>query len=119
MISLTLPWPPSANSYFRGGNGRRGYFIPAEVKAFRAAVAGIVLRERIKPLVGRLAVEIRLSGPNRRAYDIDNRIKPTLDALAHAGCFVDDEAVDSLTVTRGAIIKGGACKVLILARTGT
>lgn len=118
MISLWIPFPPSANSYFRGGNGRRGYFIPKEVKAFRDAVAIIVAAERIKPLAGRLSLEIRLFGPNRRKFDIDNRIKAVNDALQHAGCFADDEAIDKLSVERGAIIKGGACKVLILARTG-
>ena len=118
VISIWIPFPPSANSYFRGGNGQRGYFIPKEVKAFRSEVAKIALAERIKPLVGRLSLEIQLFGPNRRKFDIDNRVKAVADALQHAGCFADDEAIDKLSVERGEIIKGGACKVLILARTG-
>lgn len=117
MIALTLPFPPSLNNYLRQ-TGNRRYFTKRAV-AFRNHVALIVAQERVKPLAGRLTIHYTFCAPNRRRYDIFNMEKAATDALMHAGCFADDEAIDSGSVTRGAIIKGGACKVLILARTGT
>jgi len=51
-------------------------------------------------LTGRLRVRLELSAPTKRKYDIDNRIKATLDALQAAGFIVDDEQIDSITVKR-------------------
>jgi crossover junction endodeoxyribonuclease RusA len=112
VIVLTLPFPPSANAYVRHADGHRHYFTP-EANAFRKDVARIVALARIQPLVGRLSIELRLSAPNRRKVDIDNRIKAALDALMHAGCFADDEAIDHLHVHRERIVKGGLCAVRI------
>jgi crossover junction endodeoxyribonuclease RusA len=112
MIELTLPFPPSANAYIRHVSGHQHYFSP-EAKAFRKEVAVLVKLTRIKPLRGRLKVVVDLHGPNRRAFDIDNRAKPLLDALMHAGCFVDDEQVDRLEIVRGPIVKGGVAIVKI------
>ena len=117
MIALTLPFPPSLNNYLRQ-TGNRRYFTKRAV-AFRNHVALIVAQERVKPLAGRLTIHYTFCAPNRRRYDIFNMEKAATDALMHAGCFADDEAIDVGTVTRGEIIKGGACKVLILRRTGT
>ena len=116
MIALTLPFPPSLNNYLRQ-TGNRRYFTKRAV-AFRNHVALIVAQERIKPLLGRLQISYVFHPANRRKFDIFNMEKAATDALMHAGCFADDEAIDHGTVTRGEIIKGGACKVLILARTG-
>jgi crossover junction endodeoxyribonuclease RusA len=74
-------------------------------------------QKSLRSWAGRLMVTIRLFAPTRRAYDVDNRIKALLDALQHAGCFADDEAIDELQVARGPVQKGGAAKVLILTHT--
>jgi crossover junction endodeoxyribonuclease RusA len=50
---------------------------------------------------------------DRRAADLDNRLKALNDALEHAGVFDDDEQIDELHVTRGPIVKGGECFVMI------
>lgn len=59
----------------------------------------------------RLAVTIKLHAPNKRRFDIDNRVKAVLDALVRAQVFDDDEQVDDLRVLRGPIVKGGFATV--------
>lgn len=116
MIALEIPFPPSANAYIRHSRG--GHFPTAKAKAFRKAVAEIVAVAGVIPLASRLQVTLRLFAPTKARRDIDNYAKPAIDALMHAGCFPDDEAIDELLVTRGPVTKGGSVKVLILARTG-
>ncbi len=66
------------------------------------------------PVAGGLFLGVRLYAPNRRKYDIDNRIKALSDALQFAEVFADDEAIDRLLVTRHEIIKGGLAIVTIV-----
>lgn len=75
---LTLPYPPSANRYWRHFRGRvvksdeaRAYQATA---GWEAKVAGAELH------TGSVAVELRIYRPQRRG-DLDNRIKVLLDAL--------------------------------------
>lgn len=111
MISFELPISPSINHYF----GRRGKFsyLPKEVKQYRAAVQDIVTEAGHPTLDGRVAVFIAIHMPSRRRSDIDNRVKGCLDALTHAGVWLDDSQVDALTVVRRGVIKGGLVKVVI------
>ena len=45
--------------------------------------------------------------------DIDNCVKPILDACQDAGIFADDVQVQALTIVRGAMKKHGGCNVII------
>jgi Holliday junction resolvase RusA-like endonuclease len=95
-LTLVLPFPPSTN-HDKGG----GYHLTPDTRAFRRAVADVVRARRAHAVTGRLAVSISLyPSPSRRAFDLDNRVKPMLDALQHAGAFANDEAVDYLYVFR-------------------
>lgn len=58
-------------------------------------------------------VSIALHAPNKRAFDTDNRIKPTLDVLTKNGIWVDDSVVARVTAERREIVKGGLCRVFI------
>lgn len=112
MIELILPWPPSANNYIRHA-GRFHYKTPA-AKAFIKGVADEVLMKRsARRLTSRLNVAIDLHQPDKRKVDIDNRIKPLLDALQAASVYLDDEQIDALIVKRCAPIKGGCVRVWI------
>lgn len=111
-IQLDLPMPPSVNHYW-GVRGKQR-FIGKEGKQFRLAVAEEVAQAGVK-LEGRLSVHIALFPANRVRFDIDNRIKPLLDALQHAGCFEDDEQVDELHIIRQGIRPQAGCTVIILA----
>ena len=60
-----------------------------------------------------LEVALRLFPPHNRSYDIDNRIKPTLDAMTRAGLWIDDRYVRKLTVTACVPVQKGAVVVEI------
>ena len=112
-IEFTLPWPPSVNSTHRTFAGRM--LVSLDYRTFKKAVGKQVLVQRIPRhwTTERLAIGLLCQPPNRRKYDIDNRIKPTLDALMAAGVIPDDECIDQLTIARGPVVPGGAIRVVI------
>jgi crossover junction endodeoxyribonuclease RusA len=116
MITLTLPWPPTVNTYYR--HVGRKTLISKGGRAYRDAVCMAVIEQRAKRVEGRLAVHIVAYPPDRRRRDLDNLCKAALDALQHAGVFVDDGAIDDLSVYRSCIVAGGKIKVTVLSIGG-
>ena len=112
MLFLTLPFPPSMNTYWRNFRGRT--ILSPKGREFKAAVADYVVEYRV-PKLGdsKLRISMVLFPRDKRKIDIDNRIKCVLDALQDAGVFNDDFQVDELSIVRGKPIKGGAIRVLI------
>lgn len=110
MIVLTLPYPPSANVYWRTTvrGAHASTYVSAEAKAFKAEVARIVLRAGIrKPIAGRVEVGVQLF-PHRpldwqkrqrrlgaawddevRCIDLDNANKVLLDSVK--GLVIEDD----------------------------
>lgn len=114
MLTLTLPFGPTANRHWRYVNGR--VLLSAEGRRYRTTVAECVLEQCGKMLQvceGRLSVEIDLRPPDRRRWDLDGRIKPCLDALVSAGVLIDDERIDRLLVVRKPPGKPGLAVVRI------
>lgn len=113
-LTLTLPWPPTVNTYYRNVNGKT--LISEKGRQYRAAVADQVLIQRgAKQFAGRLAVAIVAHVPDQRRRDLDNLFKGTLDALTHAGVWLDDEQIDSLSIVRGPIAGMLKVRVEVLA----
>ena len=109
MIHITLPWPPSVNRYYRNVAGVTK--ISAEGRAYRAAVVNLLAEHRtVPPLAGAVAVDIEAHMPDRRRRDLDNLLKGLLDALTHAGLWLDDSQVADLRIRRAPTI-GGMVKV--------
>jgi crossover junction endodeoxyribonuclease RusA len=85
-------------------------------RLFRDAVAGSFWEQfpGHRAMAGRLSVIVDLFPRDRRQTDIDNYAKSLLDALTHAGVWVDDSQIDRLTLVRGEMVKGGRCVVTIM-----
>jgi crossover junction endodeoxyribonuclease RusA len=97
---LTLPFPPSVNTYWRSVGGRvllskKGREFKKQVENERWKWQGLGL-----PWSGRLSCTIELYRHTKHKYDIDNYVKAILDSLQNAGFIENDEQVDQLTVTR-------------------
>ena len=115
MINLTIPYPPSVNHYW-GVSGKQR-FLGKKGKEFRQAVAEACLDLEVKTMEGNVSVFVALWPPDKRTRDIDNTIKPLLDAMEHAGVYENDCQINQLHVVRKDPIKGGACAVVITANT--
>lgn len=111
-IQLLLPFPPSVNHYW--GQSGKHRFIGKRGKEFRMAVAEACVEANITPLDGPLTVHVALFPPDNRKRDIDNVLKPLLDACEHAGCFENDNQIAELHIVRQQVKKGGGCTILII-----
>jgi crossover junction endodeoxyribonuclease RusA len=112
MLVLSLPLPPSVNSYRTIFRNRMG--ISKAGREFKAKVSDYVIEYKVPKLgAARLEMKVVLYPRDKRKQDIDNRIKALWDALGDAGVFDDDEQIDVLLIERGEIKKGGGCLVMI------
>ena len=110
-ITLTLPWPPSVNKYWRTFQGRM--IISAEGRSYRKAVADQVLIQRgAKHYTGKLCVVIEAFRPDNRRRDLDNLLKAVLDGCTHAGVWEDDSNIVDLRIYWAETI-GGMLKVKV------
>ncbi|RJT26898.1 RusA family crossover junction endodeoxyribonuclease [Buttiauxella izardii] len=120
-MKLTLPFPPSVNTYWRAPNkgpliGR--HLISDKGRKFRTeAFAAVMeqLRRKPKPLDGDLSVTVILFPPDRRNRDLDNYGKALFDALTHAGVWHDDCQMKRMLVEWGPIVQKGSAEVTIRA----
>jgi len=109
-IRISLPFPPSTNTYWRSvavkGSGRVKVLISEKGREYRSEVISEIMKfDNDLNLSGRLHVELKLCPPDKRRRDIDNFSKAILDALTHAGLWLDDSQIDKMTVTRGEVDK--------------
>lgn len=120
-MRLSLPFPPSVNTYWRAPNkgplaGR--HLISAKGRQYQSAACAAVveqLRRIPKPVETYLAVEITLYPPDARRRDLDNYNKALFDALTHAGVWLDDSQVKRMLVEWGPVLKHGKVDIAISA----
>jgi crossover junction endodeoxyribonuclease RusA len=121
-LTVTLPWPPSVNSYWSHGiiggkhkKARASLFLSDHGKAYRTHAHYAIKIQQIPmgALHGRLAVSAIAYPPDNRTRDVDNLWKGMLDALKNAGVIVDDGHIDDLHIRRGPVRKEGAVVITI------
>ncbi len=99
MIELELPYPPSANHYWRHVPTRKGrkmfvtVKLSAEGRKFTEDVARVVMASGVKTITGAIAIKLYVYCPDARRRDIDNIRKPLYDALSKAGFWEDDSFI--------------------------
>ena len=107
MINLTLPYPPSVNSYYRAVRGR--VLVSREGRAYRSAVGISLVMQRMRARLarGRLGMIIDRFPPDHRARDIDNTQKSFLDALQHAQVYGNDAQIGWMLVRDCEVVPDG------------
>ena len=112
-VTLTLPFPPTVNTYYRNVNGRT--MMSKGGRMYRGLAVRSAQWQMIKPFPANARLEVILSlyPDNRRKWDIDNRAKACLDALQHAGVIPDDEQIDKLVLNRMPLDKDSRVEITI------
>ena len=108
--------PPTVNHMHITARGRR--FRTQECKDYQEYVSGVLRYSwgTKAPYSGRAALTVIFTAPNRRRWDIDNRVKALQDCLITAGVIKDDSQIDKLTVER--VYGEKAETLLILSECG-
>lgn len=112
-LRLELPWPPSINHYWR----RHGHVIHVSTAGTRfARLCGLAVRSQFcaAPIDQPVAVLVEAWAATRSVWDVDNRVKPLLDALTRAELWVDDSVVRDLRIVDRGRCRGG--KVVLWVR---
>jgi crossover junction endodeoxyribonuclease RusA len=84
-MKLILPYPVSANRYWRTIVAKRQQraltFVSDEAKAYKAECGWRAKAAGCRPLAGAVELRIALIPKNRVCMDLDNALKVTIDAL--------------------------------------
>lgn len=88
MITLSLPYPPTANNLFLNVGKRR--VRTKRYDAWLADAAECLRLQRPQPIAGTYKLSVIAERPDRRARDLDNLLKPISDALKKHGVIEDD-----------------------------
>lgn len=122
VIGLTLPYPPSVNTYKTIGRTIRtktGKIYQQKVnspltKRFYYEV-WMAVRQKTQLGFGSapISLDIEVYPPDKRKRDLDNILKVLIDSLQKANVFDDDSQVSRLFVERRSIISQGQIIVRI------
>ncbi len=119
-MKLTLPFPPSVNTYWRSptkGPLKGRVLISAKGRAYKSSVRKAVieqLRALPKASSALADVDIVLYPPDLRDRDIDNFNKALFDSLTYASVWVDDKQIKRLCIEWGEKVKGGKVEITIV-----
>jgi len=109
---ISLPWPPTVNTYWRHGRGR--HYISARGMQYRKDITHLIRQQQLNiNTTARLRFFITAYPPDKRRRDLDNLQKAVFDSLVHAGFMVDDGQIDDFRVRRGVKSEGGRLEIFI------
>ena len=99
LLELVLPWPPTANTYWRRHQNR--YFISTRGQLYRKDVA-LIARDYRDHFSNECKLDIAIQAfpPDKRKRDLDNLLKALLDSLQHANVYLDDSQIESIFIER-------------------
>jgi len=103
MFSCKLPWPPSVNTYYTVARGRK--ILSKKGRQFKSD-CGFYIDRLADPMKGKLHVEISVCMPDKRKRDLDNLLKPILDALGNYCVYEDDSQIVDLRIKKIDGVKG-------------
>lgn len=117
MPTAVIPVPPSANAIWRAVRVR-GKQMVLKSRAYRAWLesAVLMLRSGLPTTTGPVAVQIRVGGTGfHQRRDIDNCIKPVIDALRHAER-IEGDSVKTVRRVTAEYLTGGdqRCEVEVI-----
>lgn len=95
-MTITLPYPPSANRYWRHNRGVT--HRSTEAVDYINTVGALCLAARVRPTAGPVVVSVDIYRPAKRG-DLDNTLKVLLDSL-RGYTFVDDDQVIEIRARR-------------------
>jgi crossover junction endodeoxyribonuclease RusA len=95
-LRITLPYPPSANRYWRAVNGR--VLISSEARNYKRHVVSLARVARWQPIKGDVVLDVTVYRP-QRSGDLDNRLKVAIDAVRGV-LFGDDKQVAEIHAYR-------------------
>jgi crossover junction endodeoxyribonuclease RusA len=116
LINITLPFPPSTNTYYRNVRVGSKQFtkISERGRKYKTECFWLLKQQKAcKRLSHSLRVTITLFPPDAKRRDLDNFNKALLDVMTHAGVYLDDSQIDHLTIVRAQVQKPGCVKVEI------
>lgn len=90
-MEFTLPYPPSANRYWRYNRGQ--IHVSEEARDFKREAAWMAVLAGVECLEGNVKITLRVYRPARRG-DLDNSIKVLIDALRGIVYNDDDQIVE-------------------------
>lgn len=108
-MRIPLPFPPSANRYWRHDKGRT--HLSAAALAYRKAVKAAI--GPVKRIEGDIKVSLDYWYPDKRKRDLGNLEKQLSDALVLAGVMEDDSQIVDLHLRKLGHEKGGSVLVTI------
>ena len=118
-MKLTLPFPPTVNSYYRApdkGALKGKHLISESGRKFKKKVYAAVVTQYggiPRPVTVDVEVNITLYPPDRRRRDLDNYNKALFDALTNSRVWVDDRQVQRMLVEWGPKVTGGKVEITI------
>jgi crossover junction endodeoxyribonuclease RusA len=110
-MQARLPYPPTINHYY-GTDPRTGHkYLTKRARTFRKTVWALLVGcEKMGSAEVAVLIDVY---PPRNVGDIDNTVKPLLDALEHAQVFDNDKQVVDLRIRLNHMLCGGAVDVKI------
>lgn len=114
--SFTLPWPPSANRYWRHVGSR--VIVSKEARIYKSTLKELSLFWKFEQIREPFDISILVYPPDNRLRDLDNLLKVTIDALNATGLFLNDAQITSIFIEKLHVIKPGSLEVTVMPRIG-